>query len=202
MSKKQPSDTDPKTVDAEGSEENSFLSRWSRLKSEQALKESEAEAVKDPSHTDALAESSEDSPVLTDEDMPPIESLDENSDYSMFMSKGVSENLRRMALRKLFSGTVFNVRDGLDDYDDDFTTFESLGDLVTSDMKHREDMKEKIKERELEEKQQTADDEEASPDLDEAGIEPDREDDSHNAEAAAKEQSPDSENANEDDPQP
>ena len=75
--------------------------------------------------------------VLTDEDMPPLESLDENSDYSGFLSSGVSESLRRRALRKLFSSAVFNIPDGLDDYDDDFTSFAALGDIVTSDMKHQ-----------------------------------------------------------------
>ena len=79
-------------------------------------------------------------PVLTDEDMPPLESLDENSDYSGFLSSGVSEGLRRRALRKLFSSAVFNVPDGLDDYDDDFTSFAALGDIVTSDMKHQAEM--------------------------------------------------------------
>ena len=78
--------------------------------------------------------------VLTDEDMPPLESLDENSDYSGFLSSGVSESLRRRALRKLFSSAVFNIPDGLDDYDDDFTSFAALGDIVTSDMKHQAEM--------------------------------------------------------------
>ena len=78
--------------------------------------------------------------VLTDEDMPPLDSLDENSDYSGFLSSGVSEALRRRALRKLFSSAVFNIPDGLDDYDDDFTSFAALGDIVTSDMKHQAEM--------------------------------------------------------------
>ncbi|WP_025770872.1 DUF3306 domain-containing protein [Thioalkalivibrio sp. HK1] len=75
--------------------------------------------------------------ILTDADMPPIETLDEHSDYSGFLSPGVSEELRRRALRKLFLSAAFNVRDGLDDYDDDFTSFEALGDMVTADMKHQ-----------------------------------------------------------------
>ena len=75
--------------------------------------------------------------VLADEDMPPLDSLDENSDYSGFLSSGVSEGLRRRALRKLFSSAVFNIPDGLDDYDDDFTSFAALGDIVTSDMRHQ-----------------------------------------------------------------
>jgi len=59
------------------------------------------------------------------------------SGYSGFLSPGVSEGLRRRALRKLFMSAVFNVRDGLDDYDEDFTNFEALGDIVTSDMRHQ-----------------------------------------------------------------
>ena len=78
--------------------------------------------------------------ILTDEDMPPLDSLDEGSDYSGFLSPGVSEGLRRRALRKLFTSAVFNVPDGLDDYDDDFTSFQALGDIVTSDMKHQAEM--------------------------------------------------------------
>ena len=78
--------------------------------------------------------------VLTDEDMPSLDSLDQDSDYSGFLSSGVSEGLRRRALRKLFSSAVFNVPDGLDDYDDDFTSFAALGDIVTSDMKHQAEM--------------------------------------------------------------
>ena len=78
--------------------------------------------------------------VLTDEDMPPLESLDEGSDYSGFLSPGVSEGLRRRALRKLFMSATFNVPDGLDDYDDDFTSFQALGDILTSDMKHQAEM--------------------------------------------------------------
>jgi hypothetical protein len=78
--------------------------------------------------------------VLTDEDMPPLDSLGEDDDYSGFMSPGVSEALRTRALRKLFTSGKFNVVDGLNDYDDDFTSFEPLGDVITSDMRHRAEM--------------------------------------------------------------
>lgn len=74
-------------------------------------------------------------------ELPPIESLSEDSDYSLFMSPEVDENLRKLALRKLFKSPLFNVVDGLNDYDDDFTTFELLGDIVTSDMKFHEERK-------------------------------------------------------------
>ncbi len=71
-------------------------------------------------------------------ELPSLDSLDENSDYSAFMAEGVDEKIKKLALRKLFKSAVFNIRDGLDDYDDDFTAFEELGDIVTSDMKFQQ----------------------------------------------------------------
>jgi hypothetical protein len=86
---------------------------------------------------------------LTDEDMPDIESLDYDSDYRDFLSPGVSEQLRKLALRKLFHNDVFNIRDGLDEYDDDFTHFEKLGGIVTSDMRHQMEMEARRKAEQL-----------------------------------------------------
>lgn len=149
-----------------------FIGRWSRRKSAEARTDEaptipvDSDPAEDalplnqvvPGHTpgrmqtmveaDRLKEAADGpvgkaKPVLTDEDMPPLESLDEGGDFSGFLSPGVSEKLRRAAMRKLFSAAVFNVRDGLDDYDEDFTNFEPLGDIVTSDMKHQAEVAER-----------------------------------------------------------
>ena len=80
---------------------------------------------------------SESIPELTDADLPPLESLDADSDYTGFLSTKVSEGIRRAALRKLFHTDQFNVIDELDEYAEDFTTFAALGDVVTSDMRHQ-----------------------------------------------------------------
>ena len=69
-----------------------------------------------------------DAPPPGDADMPPLESLGPESDYSGFMSPGVSEELRRLALRKLFRSPLYNITDGLDDYDDDFRSFAVLNE--------------------------------------------------------------------------
>lgn len=83
---------------------------------------------------------------LTDADMPPLETLDEHSDISGFLSPGVSGELRKLALSKLFHLPRFNVTDGMDDYDDNFRHFEALGDIVTADMRHQlEKAAEKLK---------------------------------------------------------
>lgn len=51
---------------------------------------------------------------------PDLEALSESSDVSAFLGPKVGEELRRLALRKLFHMPKFNIRDGLDDYDDDY----------------------------------------------------------------------------------
>ena len=141
------------------SEQENFLSRWSRRKQiakdeallaepEEPLKEVSLEADLDADQAlevQAVDQELEPEPALTDEDMPPIESLNEESDFSMFMSRGVSDELRNLALKKLFKAAVFNVRDGLDEYDEDYTSFEKLGDIVTCDMKHAIEMEAKKK---------------------------------------------------------
>ncbi len=93
--------------------------------------------------------------ALTDADMPDIDTLSEDSDFSGFMSSGVSDELRNLALRKLFHAPVFNIRDGLDEYDEDYTSFEKLGDIVTCDMKHQIEMQEQ-KRREAQELEEQA----------------------------------------------
>ena len=143
----------------------SFLARWSRRKSGPGSPPAEpVDETPAPAQDTTAVDPPEDGPVLTDEDMPPIESLGEDSDYSGFMSSGVSEKLRKLALRKLFQGAGFNIRDGLDDYDDDFTAFPALGDLVTSDMKHQMEMAEK---REAEAQEEAAPETEAAAEPDE-----------------------------------
>ncbi len=135
-----------------------FLSRWSRRKSLDELsrqEEDELLAESLPIESDTLIETpapstaAEPEPVLTDADMPPLESLHAESDFSLFMSSGVSDALRNQALKKLFAAPVFNIRDGLDEYDDDFTSFEKLGDIITCDMKHQVEMEARKLEREL-----------------------------------------------------
>ena len=108
-----------------------FLARWSERKRQAGgpatALESDQRTPVEPAQ-EALP---------TDADMPPLESLTEDSDYIGFLSPRVSEELRRLALRKLFHGAEFNLRDGLDDYDEDYTSFAKLGNIVTAEMRRR-----------------------------------------------------------------
>jgi len=67
--------------------------------------------------------------------LPSIESLDENSDYSPFFSPGVSEDLRRVALRKLFRSASFNELCPLEGEYHDCRGYEALGSVVTHEMR-------------------------------------------------------------------
>lgn len=124
--------------------DETFFQRFSRRKHE--ARQGGADALSpedDPAGTATAVQTvghdgrSDDRDLLTDADMPDLGSLDEQSDYTGFLSAKVSESLRRAALRKLFHSTAFNVVDELDDYNEDFTRFESLGDIVTAEMRHR-----------------------------------------------------------------
>ena len=117
---------------SEASESESPLARWSRRKRQAAVGEEESDRSGDSAPAGESSEASaappeaDAPPPPSDADMPPLETLGPESDYSGFMSPGVSDELRRVALRKLFHGPLYNITDGLDDYDDDFTSFAVL----------------------------------------------------------------------------
>ncbi len=124
--------------------EEGFLNRWYRRKREAGAV---GEAADSPLPQPAAAASDPPTPEpaasLTDDDLPPLDTLGDDSDYSGFLSPQVSESLRRKALRQLFAGSQFHIRDGLDDYDEDYRSFEPLGGLFTADMRHRMEMEAK-----------------------------------------------------------
>ncbi|MBB1488568.1 DUF3306 domain-containing protein [Oceanospirillum sediminis] len=72
---------------------------------------------------------------LSDEDMPDVDSLDGNSDVSGFFSDDVSEVLRKKALKAMFMTPEFNIRDGLEDYDDDFSVMKPLTEKVAAGLR-------------------------------------------------------------------
>ena len=102
-----------------------FLRRWSRQKIEarEAPPAPPAEPVRK-----AAAEAP--APVL-----PPVEELTIDSDFSGFFHPKVGEDVRRSALRKLFSDPHFNVMDGLDTYIDDYSKSEPLPAAMLASLK-------------------------------------------------------------------
>lgn len=113
--------------------EGGFFSRWSQRK--QAVKlglaEEEKPQPKNPepvqSKAAPLATTQQDAadnkaepvklPTLAD-----VEQLTPQSDFSSFMSQGVSPEVRNAAMKKLFTDPHYNVMDGLDIYIGDYNT--------------------------------------------------------------------------------
>ena len=101
----------------------SFVRRWSRVKTEarDADLERSSESVAAPVGAPPARTEGDAPPVL-----PPVEELTLESDFSGFFHPKVDEDVRRAALRKLFSDPHFNVMDGLDTYIDDYSQTEPL----------------------------------------------------------------------------
>lgn len=65
--------------------------------------------------------------MLTEADLPPIDGLTAQSDYTVFLKANVPAGLRKAALRKLWvSDPVLANLDRLNDYDDDYTIVTSM----------------------------------------------------------------------------
>lgn len=112
----------------------SFLAHRARLKSERQREPEPApvsQAIEEAPAGQSAAVAEPDAQPLTDADMPPLESLTAESDFTQFLAEGVSDALRRAALRKLFHLPEFNILDGMNEYDEDYTNFEKLGEVVT-----------------------------------------------------------------------
>jgi hypothetical protein len=72
-------------------------------------------------------------PLPTQDD---IAGLTHDSDFSVFMAQGVDENVKRSAMKKLFSDPQFNVMDGLDTYIEDYTKFKAMTPAVLASLNH------------------------------------------------------------------
>lgn len=111
---------------------NGVLSRWSRLKHQEKHRRDDGQktasevAQKPGEEADVLSSRDPDQSAIV-EQLPDIETLEEGSDFTVFLKEGVPEALRRRALRKLWRlNPVFANLDGLNDYDEDFTIVTTL----------------------------------------------------------------------------
>ena len=129
------SDRKSEPGDPPGAEE-AFVQRWSRRKARARDEAGEPQAVAQPPSPEPPAQAAA-AEATPPPELPDIDSLDGDSDYSAFLAEGVDAALRQRALRKLFHSPKFNVLDGLDDYMGDYTKFEGLGGTVTADLRHQ-----------------------------------------------------------------
>ncbi len=65
-------------------------------------------------------------------DLPPVKSLTKDSDFTPFFAQNVPEFLKRQAYKVLWrSNPFFRFRDGLDDYDEDFSLAKLVWNIVS-----------------------------------------------------------------------
>jgi len=110
-----------------------FLSRWSQRKAgkvtpeptpkpnSSALKtipDAVAEAKLNVDQQNIALEQTAALPQLTLDD---VAKLNHQDDFSVFMQSGVDPDVKRAAMKKLFSDPRYNIMDGLDIYIDDYS---------------------------------------------------------------------------------
>jgi len=134
--------------------EEGFLRRWARMKaSPEAVAEAPRSAVPavpvapvapvtpvtpvaplaqtGPAPAASVADTAQ--PVLTLEDAA---RLTPESDFSAFVSQGVDKDVRRLALKKLFSDPHFNIPDRLDMYMDDYNQPSPVSATMLAALQH------------------------------------------------------------------
>jgi hypothetical protein len=132
MSRDAPDDKDKKVSE-------SRLQRWSRLKNEDrtgsVAEESGPElpnelVTQEGSELEAEGEEQTTEEIVAS--LPDIESLDKDSDFTGFLQAGVPEELKNLALRKLWlSDPVLANVDGLNDYDEDFNVIDKVIEIAS-----------------------------------------------------------------------
>lgn len=122
------------------SDDDNLFARWSRRK--RRIAEEEREEVRAPEPETVEEEISEpetpeeEAELLRRLELPLPESMKAGDDFSIFMKAGVPEFLRKRALRVLWrSNPVLANLDGLNDYDEDFTSPELTRKIIATGYK-------------------------------------------------------------------
>jgi hypothetical protein len=125
-----------------------FLERWSRMKQE--AKDQPPEKAPDQTVD----------PKAPPPELPPVDKLTIDSDFRAFFHPKVGEDVRRAALKKLFSDPRFNVMDGLDVYIDDYSKTEPIPPAMLAGLRQAQNIlqwaKEDAEERKKKELEQEA----------------------------------------------
>ena len=161
----------------------SFFSRWSKRKLEETTTEpTDAKVVEsvestepetaqahEELSTEAQALATEASATETESQQASNETTDpEEMSVAQLLVSEASESVKKAALRKMFLSEEFNVRDGLDDYDDDYSNLKSLSEGVAETL--RDWVKEKTEEEPAKETTQSTESHEES-DIESADVE-------------------------------
>jgi hypothetical protein len=116
-----------------GDAERFSLSRWSRRKLAAAAEAPAPASAPGVVPPPAPGVSGPPAPV----ELPPVESLTFESDFTAFLRPGVDDKVKRAALKQLFRDPRFNIMDGLDTYIDDYTKADPIPADVLADLMQR-----------------------------------------------------------------
>lgn len=130
---------------------SSFISRWSKRKLVEASSEDQVlnDDLNTNAHSDLALTQTEATCLNPDDgsveeanveqanatDLAPEESKPEEMSIANLLVSEASESVKKAALRKLFLSEEFNVRDGLDDYDDDYSNLKSMSEGVAETLR-------------------------------------------------------------------
>ena len=82
--------------------------------------------------------------MLSDVDIPAYKSLRDDNNFSKYLKDGIVKKHQQQVLNKLLLSVSFNIRNGLDDYDDDcddgFKKIAPVDDIITADMHHQQQL--------------------------------------------------------------
>jgi hypothetical protein len=122
---------------AKGGAERFSLSRWSRRKLEAAAEAPAPAPASAPAVVPPPATAPGVSVPSATVELPPVESLTFDSDFTAFLRPGVDDKVKRAALKQLFREPRFNIMDGLDTYIDDYTKADPIPPDMLADLLQR-----------------------------------------------------------------
>jgi hypothetical protein len=118
-----------------GGAEPFSLSRWSRRKLEAAAETTAPAPASAVAPAPATVSGVSAPPAAAE--LPPVESLTFDSDFTAFLRPGVDDKVKRAALKQLFRDPRFNIMDGLDTYIDDYTKADPIPPDIVADLLQR-----------------------------------------------------------------
>jgi hypothetical protein len=113
------------------------LSRWSRRKLGANAEDAAAPTAPPAPASVSPASAAPSMAVAPAPELPSVDSLTVDSDFTAFLRPEVDETLKRAALKQLFRDPRFNVMDGLDVYIDDYTKADPIPPGVLKDVLQR-----------------------------------------------------------------
>jgi len=112
-------------------DDKGFLQRWSTRKTEARVDGDENLPTVDEAETPQDGAAPDTDVQAPPPNLPDVETLDADSDFTAFLGENVPQDLAKMALRKLWrSDPVLANLDGLNDYDEDFSKVGMVTEVV------------------------------------------------------------------------